>query len=120
MPQGTLEVLLVCAKDPICSIPLEPVFMEGNLPPTVYNVVKDEEYFGEIRLGLTFTPEARHTRDLIFKLIRNLLEGGSNLHTGTRPLDISILISVSRTYIRSLISNYVWLNVIAFYSYTLI
>ncbi|XWS38394.1 hypothetical protein CRYUN_Cryun19dG0127300 [Craigia yunnanensis] len=37
------------------TISLEPVFMEGNLPPTTYNAVKDEEYRGEIRLGLTFT-----------------------------------------------------------------
>ncbi|XP_043689479.1 elicitor-responsive protein 3-like isoform X2 [Telopea speciosissima] len=39
------------------TIPLEPVFMEGSLPPTPYNVVKDQEYRGEIRIGLTFTPE---------------------------------------------------------------
>ncbi|XVE64879.1 hypothetical protein DITRI_Ditri07aG0137000 [Diplodiscus trichospermus] len=39
------------------TIPLEPVFMEGKMPPTAYNVVKDEEYRGEIRLGLTFSPE---------------------------------------------------------------
>ncbi|CAK9173054.1 unnamed protein product [Ilex paraguariensis] len=38
-------------------IPLEAVFMEGSLPPTAYNVVKDEEYHGEIRIGLSFTPE---------------------------------------------------------------
>jgi len=40
-----------------CSIPLEAVFTEGSIPPTVYNVVKDEEYRGEIKVGLTFTPE---------------------------------------------------------------
>lgn len=41
-----------------CSIPLEPVFMEGNLPPTSYSVVnEDKEYHGEITVGLTFTPE---------------------------------------------------------------
>ncbi|KAJ4952619.1 hypothetical protein NE237_029451 [Protea cynaroides] len=39
------------------TIPLEPVFVEGSLPPTPYNVVKDQEYCGEIRIGLTFTPE---------------------------------------------------------------
>lgn len=49
-------VFLKTCSDP-CSIPLEPVFMEGNLPPTVYNVVKDGEFRGEIRVGLTFTPE---------------------------------------------------------------
>ncbi|KAM0884262.1 hypothetical protein ACQ4PT_031119 [Festuca glaucescens] len=38
-------------------IPLEAVYTEGNIPPTVYNVVKDEEYRGEIRIGLKFTPE---------------------------------------------------------------
>ncbi|KAG1361276.1 elicitor-responsive protein 3 [Cocos nucifera] len=37
-------------------IPLEPLFMKGRLPPTVYNVVKDHEYHGEIKVGLTFTP----------------------------------------------------------------
>ncbi|XP_022732803.1 elicitor-responsive protein 3 [Durio zibethinus] len=45
------------------TIPLEPVFVEGKLPPTAYNVVKDEEYRGEIRIGLTFTPEESYTRD---------------------------------------------------------
>lgn len=29
--------------------------MEGSLPPTVYNVVKDHEYHEEIKVGLTFT-----------------------------------------------------------------
>ncbi|KAK1267238.1 Elicitor-responsive protein 3 [Acorus gramineus] len=38
-------------------IDLEPLFVEGSLPPTVYNVVKDQEYCGEIKVGLTFTPE---------------------------------------------------------------
>ncbi|KAJ8470484.1 hypothetical protein OPV22_024827 [Ensete ventricosum] len=37
-------------------IPLEAVFAEGSLPPTVYSVVKDQQYCGEIKVGLTFTP----------------------------------------------------------------
>ncbi|TXG62813.1 hypothetical protein EZV62_009807 [Acer yangbiense] len=40
------------------NISLESVFTEGSLPPTVYNVVKDQEYCGEIKVGLTFTPES--------------------------------------------------------------
>ncbi|KAH9732104.1 Elicitor-responsive protein 3 [Citrus sinensis] len=40
------------------TISLEPLFMEGSLPPTAYNVVKNQEYCGEIRVGLTFTPES--------------------------------------------------------------
>ncbi|GLU05771.1 hypothetical protein SLE2022_228520 [Rubroshorea leprosula] len=39
------------------TISLRALFEEGNIPPTSYNVVKDEEYCGEIRVGLTFTPE---------------------------------------------------------------
>ncbi|XP_034203758.1 keratin, type I cytoskeletal 9-like [Prunus dulcis] len=40
------------------TVPLEAVFIEGNLPPTPYNVVNQEkEYHGEIKVGLTFTPE---------------------------------------------------------------
>ncbi|PKA53024.1 Elicitor-responsive protein 3 [Apostasia shenzhenica] len=39
------------------TIPLEPVFVKGRVPPTIYNVVKDEEYHGEIKIGLTFFPE---------------------------------------------------------------
>ncbi|KAI3453682.1 hypothetical protein Pfo_010345 [Paulownia fortunei] len=38
-------------------IPLEPLFVEGSIPPMSYNVVKDEEYRGEIKVGLNFTPE---------------------------------------------------------------
>ncbi|GFP85154.1 elicitor-responsive protein 3 [Phtheirospermum japonicum] len=36
-------------------IPLEPLFVEGSIPPMAYNVVKDEEYRGEIKVGLNFT-----------------------------------------------------------------
>ncbi|XP_050236317.1 elicitor-responsive protein 3-like [Mercurialis annua] len=39
-------------------ISLEPVFMEGSLPPTAYNVVKEERYCGEIKVALLFTPDA--------------------------------------------------------------
>ncbi|KAG8065421.1 hypothetical protein GUJ93_ZPchr0004g39228 [Zizania palustris] len=39
------------------TIPLEAIYTEGSIPTTVYNVVKDEEYRGEIKVGLTFTPE---------------------------------------------------------------
>ncbi|KAJ7951099.1 Elicitor responsive protein 3 [Quillaja saponaria] len=38
-------------------IPVEPVFYEGSLPANAYNVVKGEDYCGEIRVALTFTPE---------------------------------------------------------------
>ncbi|CBI34741.3 hypothetical protein VitviT2T_002058 [Vitis vinifera] len=37
------------------TIPLEALFTEGSLEPAPYNVVKDQEYCGEIRVGLTFT-----------------------------------------------------------------
>ncbi|KAF5946310.1 hypothetical protein HYC85_016538 [Camellia sinensis] len=37
------------------TIPLESLFHEGSIPPTSYNVTKDEQYCGEIRVGLTFT-----------------------------------------------------------------
>ncbi|KAG6529223.1 hypothetical protein ZIOFF_011419 [Zingiber officinale] len=42
---------------------LDTVFAEGNLPPTVYNVVKDQEYRGEIKVGLTFTPSEDRSLD---------------------------------------------------------
>ncbi|XP_020115221.1 elicitor-responsive protein 3-like [Ananas comosus] len=45
------------------TIPLKPLFMEGSLPPTVYNVVKDQEYRGEIKVGLAFTPTKNHQQD---------------------------------------------------------
>jgi hypothetical protein len=32
------------------------VLLEGSLPPTVHRIVKDEEYSGEIKIALTFTP----------------------------------------------------------------
>ncbi|KAL1828394.1 hypothetical protein DCAR_0207599 [Daucus carota subsp. sativus] len=43
-------------------IPLEAVFEERKIPPTAYNVVKDEKFYGHIRVGLTFTPEAINDR----------------------------------------------------------
>ncbi|KAL1540146.1 16 kDa phloem protein 2-like [Salvia divinorum] len=39
------------------TIPLQPLFVEDSLAPMAYHVVKDEEYRGEIRVGLTFTPQ---------------------------------------------------------------
>ncbi|KAF3796214.1 Elicitor-responsive protein 3 [Nymphaea thermarum] len=39
------------------SIPLEPLFTEGSVPPAVYNVVKEQRYCGEIKVGLNFIPE---------------------------------------------------------------
>ncbi|GJM85650.1 hypothetical protein PR202_ga02121 [Eleusine coracana subsp. coracana] len=39
------------------TIPLEAVYTERSVPPTLYNVVKGEKYCGEIKVGLTFTPE---------------------------------------------------------------
>ncbi|XP_010533699.1 PREDICTED: C2 domain-containing protein At1g63220 [Tarenaya hassleriana] len=47
------------------TIPLEPVFIEGKIAPIAYNVVKEEEYKGEIWVGLSFTPE--ETRSLDFE-----------------------------------------------------
>ncbi|KAK4382116.1 Elicitor-responsive protein 3 [Sesamum angolense] len=37
------------------TIPLEPVFTAESVPPTSYSIVKDQEYCGEIRVGLKFT-----------------------------------------------------------------
>ncbi|KAL0309217.1 UNVERIFIED_CONTAM: phloem protein 2 [Sesamum radiatum] len=37
------------------TIPLEPVFAAESVPPTSYSIVKDQEYRGEIRVGLKFT-----------------------------------------------------------------
>ncbi|XP_059634129.1 elicitor-responsive protein 3-like [Cornus florida] len=39
------------------TIPLEPLFVEGSLPLTAYNIVKDEEFRGEVKVGLTFTSQ---------------------------------------------------------------
>nr|XP_023897354.1 elicitor-responsive protein 3-like isoform X1 [Quercus suber] len=45
------------------TVPLDPLFTEGSLPPTAYSVVKDGEYCGEIRVGLTFTPERSSSQE---------------------------------------------------------
>ncbi|CAN8245351.1 unnamed protein product [Cochlearia groenlandica] len=44
------------------TIPLEPVFLEGEIPPTAYNVVKDEEFKGEIWVALSFKPSENRSR----------------------------------------------------------
>ncbi|KAK7399238.1 hypothetical protein VNO78_10417 [Psophocarpus tetragonolobus] len=46
------------------TIPLNALFSEGTIPPTPYNVVKDGKYCGEIKIGLTFTPQGRTERCL--------------------------------------------------------
>lgn len=38
------------------TISLEALFEEGSIPPQSYNVVKDQTYHGEIKVGLTFSP----------------------------------------------------------------
>lgn len=38
-------------------IPLEAVFEEGSLAENAYKLVKEQEYCGEIKVALTFTPE---------------------------------------------------------------
>ncbi|KAL1190089.1 16 kDa phloem protein 2 [Cardamine amara subsp. amara] len=46
------------------TIPLEPVFVEGSVPPTAYNVVKDEEYKGEIWIAVSFKPSENRNRGM--------------------------------------------------------
>ncbi|XP_026389860.1 C2 domain-containing protein At1g63220-like isoform X1 [Papaver somniferum] len=41
----------------VATIPLEPVFEGGSVPEGIYNVVKDEEYCGEIKVSLLFSPD---------------------------------------------------------------
>ncbi|XP_027338343.1 C2 domain-containing protein At1g63220-like [Abrus precatorius] len=38
-------------------INLETVFAEGTIPETAYNVVKEQEYCGELKVALTFNSE---------------------------------------------------------------
>ncbi|KAI3689564.1 hypothetical protein L2E82_47525 [Cichorium intybus] len=38
-------------------IPLATLFVEGSIPPTPYNVVINDEFCGEIKVGLQFIPE---------------------------------------------------------------
>ncbi|TYI15792.1 hypothetical protein ES332_A08G210900v1 [Gossypium tomentosum] len=42
---------------------LKSVLREGRIPPTAYNIVKNKEFCGEIKVGLTFNPEERSPRD---------------------------------------------------------
>ncbi|CAL5397893.1 unnamed protein product [Camellia sinensis] len=58
------------------TIPLESLFHEGSIPPTSYNVTKDEQYCGEIRVGLTFTRQVE-IGDSIWR--RRALADGNNL-----------------------------------------
>ncbi|CAL0308193.1 unnamed protein product [Lupinus luteus] len=44
-------------------IPIDAVVAEGSIPETAYNVVKDEDYRGEIKVALTFTPEPERYDD---------------------------------------------------------
>ncbi|OIW02074.1 hypothetical protein TanjilG_14597 [Lupinus angustifolius] len=44
-------------------ISIDAVVEEGSIPETSYNVVKDEEYRGEIKVALAFTPELERYDD---------------------------------------------------------
>ncbi|OIW04809.1 hypothetical protein TanjilG_23707 [Lupinus angustifolius] len=44
-------------------IPIDAVVAEGSIPETAYNVVKNEEYCGEIKLALTFNAEPERNDD---------------------------------------------------------
>ncbi|KAL3829635.1 hypothetical protein ACJIZ3_018437 [Penstemon smallii] len=46
------------------TVPLGPVFEEESIPTMAYNVVKEEQYCGEIRVGLKFTPHAQRSGDV--------------------------------------------------------
>ncbi|WZZ85950.1 hypothetical protein YC2023_114529 [Brassica napus] len=50
--------------DPLgeATISLEAVFLEGDIPPSAYNVVKDEEFKGEIWIALSFKPSENRSR----------------------------------------------------------
>ncbi|KAL2902452.1 Elicitor-responsive protein 3 [Bienertia sinuspersici] len=39
----------------LCNIPLESVMEEGKVPAAPYNVVKDQEFRGQIKVSLSFT-----------------------------------------------------------------
>ncbi|XP_040365810.1 elicitor-responsive protein 3 isoform X1 [Rosa chinensis] len=43
------------------SIPLKTLFQEGKLPPMKYNVLRNKKYYGEIKVGLSFTPSTNTT-----------------------------------------------------------
>ncbi|XP_071741931.1 elicitor-responsive protein 3-like [Rutidosis leptorrhynchoides] len=43
------------------SIPLDALFRDGEIRPKSYNVMKDDKFSGEIRIGLSFT--AQRSRD---------------------------------------------------------
>ncbi|KAK4418679.1 Elicitor-responsive protein 3 [Sesamum alatum] len=45
------------------NIPLAPVFDKEEVPPTTYNVVKDDQYCGGIRIGLKFTRQRSRDRE---------------------------------------------------------
>ncbi|KAD3068077.1 hypothetical protein E3N88_35957 [Mikania micrantha] len=83
MPEGTLEVLLVSAKglhdtDILCKgsnpqwketflfdvssrdstdLKIKILDSDGDVPPKSYNIMKDDAYCGEIRIGLNFTAQ---------------------------------------------------------------
>ncbi|XP_071730729.1 16 kDa phloem protein 2-like [Rutidosis leptorrhynchoides] len=41
-------------------IPLEPLFLARSIPPTAYNVVINDEFCGEVKVGLEFIPDESH------------------------------------------------------------
>ncbi|BAT73111.1 hypothetical protein LR48_Vigan11g010900 [Vigna angularis] len=46
------------------TITLDDLFKAGSIPPTSYNVVKDDRYCGEIRVGLIFKRQERRERGM--------------------------------------------------------
>ncbi|XP_023752797.1 elicitor-responsive protein 3 [Lactuca sativa] len=64
---GEVEELVIKIKDSDvgseddlvgeAKIPLATLFVEGNIPPTPYNVVINDEFCGEIKVGLQFIQE---------------------------------------------------------------
>ncbi|XP_076930684.1 16 kDa phloem protein 2-like [Bidens hawaiensis] len=41
-------------------IPLEPLFLARSIPPTPYNVVINDQFCGEVKVGLEFIPDETH------------------------------------------------------------
>ncbi|KAL6634821.1 hypothetical protein ACP70R_027492 [Stipagrostis hirtigluma subsp. patula] len=67
------------------TIPLHAVYTERSILPTLYNVVKGEKYCGEIKVGLTFTPEVMLASGVSLKI----LVDGSSLINKRKILEVS-------------------------------
>lgn len=77
----------------LCSVPLGPLFAHGRVPVQSYNVLKGNEFKGELRVALKFSPEVCKTYNAfvhIYEKFTTLFSLPSRIHYSRKLVEGAI------------------------------